>query len=60
VLYPDGRVTLPPDALPGRPVRVVVTLLDADDDAALADPGDYLEHLTDYEERLARGEIRWQ
>jgi hypothetical protein len=60
VLYPDGRVSLPPEALPDHPVRVVVTLLEADDDTALADPGDYLERLTDYEERLARGEIRWQ
>jgi hypothetical protein len=32
---------------------------EADDPAALAEPGDYLEQLTDYEERLARGEIRW-
>jgi hypothetical protein len=28
--------------------------------AFLAEPGDYLEQLTDYEERLARGEIQWQ
>jgi hypothetical protein len=60
VLHPDGRVTLPPAALPDRPVRVMVTLLDTDEDAALAEPGDYLEQLTDYEERLAREEIRWQ
>jgi hypothetical protein len=31
-----------------------------DDEAALSEPGDYLEQLTDYEERLARGEIRWR
>lgn len=59
VLHPDGTVSLPPDQLPKAPVRVMVTLLD-DADAALTEPGDYLEQLTDYEERLARGEIRWQ
>jgi hypothetical protein len=31
-----------------------------DDETALSEPGDYLEQLTDYEERLARGEIRWR
>jgi hypothetical protein len=60
VLHPDGRVTLPATSLPDRPVRVLVTLLEVADEAALAEPGDYLEQLTDYEERLARGEIRWQ
>lgn len=60
VLHPDGRVTLPPAGLPDHPVRVFVTFLEPDEEAALAEPGDYLEQLTDYEERLARGEIRWQ
>ncbi len=59
VLHPDGRVSLPAEQLPDHPVRVLVTILD-DDEQALAEPGDYLERLTDYEERLARGEIRWQ
>lgn len=60
VLQPDGRVDLPPEELPDHPVRVRVTFLQADEEATLAEPGDYLEQLTDYEERLARGEIRWQ
>lgn len=60
VLYPDGRVTLPAEEMPAHPVRVMVTLLQADEDAALSEVGDYLGQLTDYEERLARGEIRWQ
>jgi hypothetical protein len=60
VLQPDGRVNLPPEDLPDHPVRVVVIFLETDEEAVLAEPGDYLQHLTDYEERLARGEIRWQ
>jgi hypothetical protein len=60
VLYPDGKVSLPPEEMPGQPVRVMVTILGADEEAALSEPGDYLERLNDYEERLARGEVRWQ
>ncbi len=30
------------------------------EDMSLCQPGDYLAQLADYEERLARGEIRWQ
>jgi len=60
VLQPDGRLTLPQSELPRRPVRVMVTVLDSDDDAQLADLGDYNAALTDYEERLARGEIQWR
>ena len=30
------------------------------EEIALSELGDYLEQLTDYEERLARGEIHWQ
>jgi hypothetical protein len=60
VLHPDGRVSLPSTELPDHPVRVMVTFLETDEAAALSEPGDYLEQLTDYEERLARGEIRWQ
>jgi hypothetical protein len=37
----------------------MVTILDADEEVLLAEPGDYLARLTDYEERLARGEIQW-
>ncbi|HYT94758.1 MAG TPA: hypothetical protein VEL76_38935 [Gemmataceae bacterium] len=60
VLHPDGKVTLPAVELPTRPVRVMVTILEAEDETSLAEPGDYLDRLTDYEERLARGEIQWQ
>ncbi len=59
-LQPDGRVLLPREELPTHPVRVMVTFLETNDEAALSEPGDYLERLMDYEERLARGEIRWQ
>jgi hypothetical protein len=60
VLQPDGRLTLPASELPARPVRVMVTVLEADEDARLTELGDYNAALTDYEERLARGEIQWQ
>jgi hypothetical protein len=60
VLNPDGTLTLPKEELPDHAVRVMVTLLEAADDAALAEVGDYNEQLLDYEERLARGEVRWQ
>ena len=58
---PDGRVALPPGELPEHPVRVMVTILEGGaEEAALTEPGDYLDQLMDYEERLARGEIQWQ
>ena len=60
VLHPDGKVTLLHEQLPDHPVRVLVTILGPGEEEQLADVGDYLEQLTDYEERLARGEIRWQ
>jgi beta-glucanase (GH16 family) len=60
VLHPDGTLNLPAEERPDYPVRVLVTLLENDEDASLAELGDYLPQLTDYEERLARGEIRWQ
>jgi hypothetical protein len=60
ILRPDGTVTLPSEELPSQPVRVMVTILEEDADATLTQPGDYLEQLSDYEERLARSEIRWQ
>ncbi|MBO0698874.1 MAG: hypothetical protein J2P46_10805 [Zavarzinella sp.] len=60
VLQPDGRLTLPASELPVRPVRVMVTVLEPDEDAGLTELGDYSAALTDYEERLARGEIQWQ
>jgi hypothetical protein len=60
ILYPDGRLMLPEGELPNHPVRVAVTIEEDHPEAGLADLGDYLEQLTDYEERLARGEIQWQ
>jgi hypothetical protein len=59
-LQPDGRLSLPQSELPSKPVRVMVTMLNADEDAQLAELGDYSAALTDYEDRLARGEIQWQ
>lgn len=58
-LNPDGTLILPPGELPRSPIRVMVTLLE-DADASLSEPGDYLDQLTEYEERLARGDIQWQ
>jgi hypothetical protein len=60
VLNPDGHMVLPPDELPEHPVRVMVTILESDEEDSLSEMGDYLDQLTDYEERLARGEIQWQ
>jgi hypothetical protein len=60
VLHPDGTLAVPAAELPDHPVRVMVTIMEPDEDATLAQPGDYLDRLTDYEERLARGEIQWQ
>ncbi len=60
VLSPDGHISLPPEELPAHSVRVMVTILETNEEAALADVGDYLDRLTDYEERLARGDIQWQ
>jgi hypothetical protein len=60
ILQPDGRLTLPASELPARPVRVMVTVLEADEDSRLSELGDYHAALTDYEERLARGEVQWQ
>lgn len=60
VLHPDGKVTLSPAELPGRPVRVMVTILEPDEETELSEAGDYLDKLTEYEEKLGRGEIQWQ
>jgi hypothetical protein len=60
ILRPDGTVTLPSGEMPTQPVRVMVTILEEDADATLLQPGDYLEQLSDYEDRLARGDIKWR
>ncbi len=60
ILHPDGTVRLPPEELPDHAVKVMITILERDEEAMLSEPGDYLNQLSDYEERLARGEIQWQ
>jgi hypothetical protein len=60
VLKPDGQLLLPREELPEHSVRVMVTFLESDEEAGLCEVGDYLDCLTDYEERLERGEIQWQ
>ena len=60
VLNPDGQVILPREELPEHSVRVMVTIMESADDAALSEMGDYLDRLKDYEERLERGEVQWQ
>lgn len=60
VLQPDGQLTLPASELPARPVRVMVTVLELDEDTSLTEFGDYNAALTNNEEWLARGEIQWQ
>ncbi|HET6878551.1 MAG TPA: hypothetical protein VFI31_00165 [Pirellulales bacterium] len=60
MLHPDGRLELGSAELPQHPVRVMVTMLENSEEAALSRPGDYLDRLSEYEERLARGEIKWQ
>ncbi|MEZ8220657.1 hypothetical protein GG496_000824 [Candidatus Fervidibacteria bacterium JGI MDM2 JNZ-1-D12] len=57
ILYPNGKIDLPVEDLPDRPVRVMVTILGEVEN--LAEIGDYLDQLADYEEKLARGEIQW-
>ena len=60
VLHPNGTLTLPGEALPDRPIPVMVTLLEKGEELSLSELGDYHNALTDYEDRLARGDIQWQ
>ncbi len=46
--------------MPDHPVPVMITILESDVADSPVDPGDYLTTLTDYEERLALGESKWQ
>ncbi|HVC96877.1 MAG TPA: hypothetical protein VND64_24575 [Pirellulales bacterium] len=59
-LNPDGRLELALTELPERPVRLMVTILDDGEDGLLSELGDYHDRLSDYEDRLERGEIQWQ
>jgi predicted DNA-binding antitoxin AbrB/MazE fold protein len=57
-LPPHQRVTLIvqlPEGFQGDPQQCLPV-----EEADMAELGDYFPHLTDYEERLARGEIQWQ
>ncbi len=60
ILQPNGHLELPQGKIPSHPVRVLVTILEESEAEALTNIGDYLDCLTDYEERLARGEIQWR
>src|SRR4051794_36324750 len=53
MLSPDGQISLPPDELPKHHVRVLVTILEADEEDTFSELGDYLGQLSDYEDRLA-------
>jgi len=57
---PDKRVNLPREELPQCHVLVHVTFLEPADEATLAEPGDYLQQLEAYEQRLAKGQVQWQ
>ena len=64
ILYPDGKVDLSREkAVFEHPVEVMVTILDEnlrEETQILYEMGDYLTQLTSYEEKLAKGEIRWK
>ncbi len=59
VPHPDGTASSPSDGWPDRPMRVQLTLLEDGENGSLAEMGDDLARLTDSEDYLARGEIRW-
>lgn len=60
VLHPDGRLTLPAQEMPQRPVHVMVTLLTEPEDDAVAEIGDYAARLEDYEDTLRARESEKQ
>jgi hypothetical protein len=60
VLHPNGTLSLTADDMPDHSVPVMVAIMESDETESPVDLGDYLTTLTDYEERLARGEIKWQ
>jgi hypothetical protein len=59
VLHPNGTLNLTADDMPDHSVPMMVTIMESDEAESPVDVGDYLTALTDYEERLARGEIKW-
>jgi len=62
-LSPDGRIDIKENWLPDHPVKVMVTFLEdlqSPEEISLTELGDYLQELESYEERLAKGDIRWK
>ena len=60
ILTPDGKLSLKEGKLPNSPVEVMVTILSTLSEQDLSDIGDYNEKLIEYEEKLAKGRIRWK
>jgi hypothetical protein len=60
VLHPNGTLSLTAEDMPDHAVPVMVTIMESDEVESPVDPWGYLTTLMDYEERLARGEIKWQ
>jgi len=64
ILYPNGKIELPEEKeVLDHPVKVMVTILGESfqkETEVLSGMGDYLEQLTSYEEKLAKGDIRWK
>ena len=60
ILTPDGKLTLKNGTIPKFPMEVLVTFLKPFSETDLSDIGDYNEKLISYEEKLAKGEIRWK
>lgn len=56
----NGKLVLSGEEMPDHPVPVMVTILERSEEATLSELGDYQPRLADYEDRLTRGEIRWQ
>ena len=54
VLHPDSHLTLPSVELPKRPIRVMVTLLESDEDKSFADSGDHAETVVSSDELFVR------
>jgi len=59
----DGHLDLEDGRVPDHDTPVLVTFLEDEaerEGAELSDVGDYADALSDYEARLARGEIQWK
>jgi hypothetical protein len=62
MLNPNGKIELYEGCPPDHPIRVLVTFVEEpfEELAHLSELGDYLPQLEAYEDRLAKGEIRWR